>query len=60
MYGTSMLLTGRTDMTKGVVLGLGLTDKNVGLLSGVDCDILTQDLIGLIEYLYHQGVSSFP
>jgi hypothetical protein len=24
------------------------------------CDILTQDLIGLIEYSYHQGVSSFP
>jgi hypothetical protein len=26
---------------------------------GVDCDILTQGLIGLIEYSYHQGISSF-
>jgi hypothetical protein len=25
----------------------------------VDCDILTQGLIGLIEYSYHQGISSF-
>jgi hypothetical protein len=23
------------------------------------CDILTQGLIGLIEYSYHQGISSF-
>jgi hypothetical protein len=23
------------------------------------CDILTQDLIGLIEYSYHQGIPSF-
>jgi hypothetical protein len=23
------------------------------VLEGVDCDILTQDLIGLIEYSYH-------
>jgi hypothetical protein len=27
---------------------------------GVDCDILTQGLIGLIEYSYHQGIPSFP
>jgi hypothetical protein len=25
----------------------------------VDCDILTQDLIGLIEYSYHQDIPSF-
>jgi hypothetical protein len=24
------------------------------------CDILTQGLIGLIEYSYHQSISSFP
>jgi hypothetical protein len=24
-----------------------------------DCDILAKGLIGLIEYLYHQGVPSF-
>jgi hypothetical protein len=32
---------------------LGLTDGGIGLLRGVDCDILTQALIGLIEYSYH-------
>jgi hypothetical protein len=26
---------------------------------GVDCDILAQGLIGLIEYSYHQGIPSF-
>jgi hypothetical protein len=25
---------------------------------GVDCDILAQGLIGLIEYSYHQGIPS--
>jgi hypothetical protein len=29
--------------------GLGLTNEDVGLLRGVDCDILTHGLIGLIE-----------
>jgi hypothetical protein len=46
---------------------IGLTDKNVGLLRGVDCDILAlidgdilaQGLIELIEYSYQQGASSF-
>jgi hypothetical protein len=28
--------------------------------AGVTCDILTQGLIGLIEYSYHQGIPSFP
>jgi hypothetical protein len=50
------------------VLGLGLTDEDVGLLRGVDCDILArpwdgdflaQGLIKLIEYPYQQGASSF-
>jgi hypothetical protein len=27
---------------------------------GVNCDILAQGLIGLIEYSYHQGIPSFP
>jgi hypothetical protein len=44
---------------RGNVPGLGLTDEDVGLLRGVDYGILTQDLIGLIEYLYHQGIPSF-
>jgi hypothetical protein len=41
------------------VPGLRLTDEDVGLLKGVDCDILAQGLIGLIEYSYHQGITSF-
>jgi hypothetical protein len=45
---------------RGNVPGLGLTDEDVGLLREVDCDILTQGLIGLIEYSYHQGIASFP
>jgi hypothetical protein len=46
---------------------LGLTDEDIGLLRGVDCDILapvdgdilSQGLIELIEYSYQQGASSF-
>jgi hypothetical protein len=41
------------------VLGLGLTDEDVGLLRGLDCDILAQGFIGLIEYSYNQGIPSF-
>jgi hypothetical protein len=44
---------------RGDVPGLGLTDEDVGLLRGVDCDILTQGLIGLIEYSYHHSIPSF-
>jgi hypothetical protein len=44
---------------RGDVLGLGLTDEDVDLLKGVDCDITAQGLIGLIEYSYHQGIPSF-
>jgi hypothetical protein len=44
---------------RGDVPGLGLTDEDVSLLRGVDCDILAQGLIGLIEYSYHQGMPSF-
>jgi hypothetical protein len=36
--------------SRGDVPGLGLTDEDVGFLRGVDCDILTQGLIRLIEY----------
>jgi hypothetical protein len=63
-----MLLTGRTCMPvldvwmwpRGDVPGLGLTNEDVGVLRGVDCDILAQGLIGLIEYSYHQGIPFFP
>jgi hypothetical protein len=41
------------------VPGLRLTDEDVGLLRGVDCDILAQGLIGLIEYSYLRGIPSF-
>jgi hypothetical protein len=44
---------------RGDVPVLGLTNEDVSLLRGVDCDILTQGLIGLIEYSYHQGIPSF-
>jgi hypothetical protein len=43
----------------GDVPSLGLIDGDVGLLRRVDCDILTQGLIGLIEYSYHQGIPCF-
>jgi hypothetical protein len=32
---------------------LGLIDDDTGLVSGLDCDILAQELIGLIEYWYY-------
>jgi hypothetical protein len=44
---------------RGGISGLGLTDEDVSLLRGVDCDNLAQGLIGLIEYLYHQGIPYF-
>jgi hypothetical protein len=43
----------------GGVPGLGLTDGDVGLIRGVDYDILAQGLIGLIEYSYDQGITFF-
>jgi hypothetical protein len=51
--------TGHTNMAKGDVPGLELTDGDVGLLMGLDRDILTQGLIGLIKYSYHRGIISF-
>jgi hypothetical protein len=44
----------------GKVPGLGLTDEDVGLLRGDECDILAPGLIGLIGYSYQQGIPSFP
>jgi hypothetical protein len=52
--------TERTDVAKGDVPDLGLTDEDVGLLRGVDCGILAQNLIEMIEYSYHQSIPSFP
>jgi hypothetical protein len=59
-YDTCMLVLDVRTWPRGDVPDLGLTDEDVGLLRGVDCDILTQCLIGLIEYSYHQGIPSFP
>jgi hypothetical protein len=38
---------------------LGVDRRGRRSSKGVDCDILTQGLIGLIEYSYHQGIPSF-
>jgi hypothetical protein len=59
MYGTRMPVLDIQTWPRGDVPSLGLTDEDVDLLSEVDCDIMTQGLIGLIEYSYHQGISSF-
>jgi hypothetical protein len=58
-YGTRMPVLNIHTWLRGDVPGLGLTDGDVDLLRGVDCDILTQGLIGLIEYSYHQRIPSF-
>jgi hypothetical protein len=52
-YDTCMLVLDIRTRPKGHVPNLGLTDEDVSLSKGVDCAILTQDLIGLIEYPYH-------
>jgi hypothetical protein len=64
-----MLLTGRTVHVcqywmyghdqGGDVPGLGLTDRDTGLLSGWIVTSWLKALIGLIEYSYHQGIPSF-
>jgi hypothetical protein len=58
-YGTRMSVLDIQTWSRGDVPGLGLPDEDVDLLRGVDCDIRTQDLIGLIEYSYHQGIPYF-
>jgi hypothetical protein len=39
---------------------LGVDRRGRRSSKGVDCNILAQGLIGLIEYSYHQGIPSFP
>jgi hypothetical protein len=58
-YGTHMPVLDVRTWPRGDVPSLGLTNEDVGLLRGVDCDILTQGLIELIEYSYHQDIPSF-
>jgi hypothetical protein len=59
-YGTHMPVLDIRMWPRGDVPRLGLNDEDIGLLREVDCDILTQDLIGLIEYSYYQGIPYFP
>jgi hypothetical protein len=59
MYDTHMSVLDVRTWPRGDVAGLGLTDEDIDILRGVDCDILTQGLIGLTEYSYHQGITSF-
>jgi hypothetical protein len=40
MYGTCMTVLDIRMWSRGVVPGLGFTDRNVGLLSGVNYDII--------------------
>jgi hypothetical protein len=60
MYGTHMPALDVQTWPRGDVPGLGLTTEDIDLLRGMDCDIPVQGLIGLIEYSYHKGISSFP
>jgi hypothetical protein len=53
MYGTRMSVLNIQTWSRGDISGLGLTGDYIGLLRGLDCDILTQGLIGLIEYSCH-------
>jgi hypothetical protein len=59
-YDTCMTVLDVRTWPRGDVPSLGLTDEDIGLVKGVNCDILAQGLIGLIEYSYHQGIPSFP
>jgi hypothetical protein len=42
-----------------VVCVTSVERHDFGCMRDSGCDILTQGLIGLIEYLYHQGIPSF-
>jgi hypothetical protein len=53
MYGTLMPVLDVRTWSRGDVSGLALTAEDVGLLREVDCDILAQGFIGLIEYSCH-------
>jgi hypothetical protein len=50
----------RTDVAKRGGSWLGVDRRGRRSSKGVDCDILAQGLIGLIEYSYHHDISSFP
>jgi hypothetical protein len=51
--------TRHTDMAKRGGSWIEVDRRGRRSSKGVDCDILAQGLIELIEYLYKQGASSF-
>jgi hypothetical protein len=51
-HGMHMTTLDTQTWPRGNDSSLGLTDKDVGLPRGVDCDILAQCLIEQIEYSY--------
>jgi hypothetical protein len=59
MYGTRMPVVDVLTWPRGGRCWLGVDRREHRSSKRVDCDILTQDLIGLIEYSYHQGIHSF-
>jgi hypothetical protein len=60
MYNMHMPVLDIWTWPRGDVPRLGLTGRDVGLLRGLNYEILTQGLIWLIEYSYHQCIPSFP
>jgi hypothetical protein len=52
--------TGHTDVTKRGHSWFGVNRWKHQSSKGVNCDILTQDIIGLVEYSYHQDIPSIP
>jgi hypothetical protein len=54
MYGTRMLVLDIRMWPRGDVPGLGLTDEDIGLLRGVDCDILACNLMGTFVQDHHR------
>jgi hypothetical protein len=51
--------TRRTNVGKRGCSWLGVDRRGRRSSNGVNFDILAQDLIGLIEYSYHQGIHFF-
>jgi hypothetical protein len=58
-YDTHMPVLNIWTWPRGGRSWLGVNRRGRRSSKGVDCDILTQGLIGFIEYSYHQGIPSF-
>jgi hypothetical protein len=59
LTGRTVCSTGHTNVGKRGRSWLGVDRRGRRSSKEVDCDILAQGLIGLIEYSYHQGIPSF-